>query len=131
MSTPCRKDTLYAQYIVFCDSLNFTNDSPAKTKISLLSQNVYHSKFLHELPDESLADLLPVAKKVANAIGAENYNILQNNGALAHQQVEHVHIHVIPKPNSQEGLGIGWPSKSTSKEDLAATAEKILQGFKD
>ncbi|CAG8727154.1 16027_t:CDS:2 [Acaulospora morrowiae] len=99
--------------------------------MKLLSIILDHSKFLHELPDESLADLLPVAKKVANAIGAENYNILQNNGALAHQQVEHVHIHVIPKPNSEEGLGVGWPAKSTSKEDLAATAEKILQGFKD
>jgi diadenosine tetraphosphate (Ap4A) HIT family hydrolase len=40
---------------------------------------------MHELPDESLADLLPVAKKVAIAVGAGAYNILQNNGRLAHQ----------------------------------------------
>jgi hypothetical protein len=32
----------------------------------------------------------PVAKKIASAIGAENYNILQNNGRLAHQVVDHV-----------------------------------------
>ncbi|KAJ3227380.1 Adenosine 5'-monophosphoramidase, partial [Chytriomyces hyalinus] len=37
----------------------------------------YHAQFTHQLPDESLAELLPVAKKVAIAIGAENYNILQ------------------------------------------------------
>jgi hypothetical protein len=32
---------------------------------------------LHELPDEYLADALPIAKKIAIAQGAENYNILQ------------------------------------------------------
>ena len=32
----------------------------------------------------------PVAKRIAKALGAENYNILQNNGRLAHQVVGHV-----------------------------------------
>ena len=32
----------------------------------------------------------PVAKKIATASGAENYNLLQNNGRLAHQVVDHV-----------------------------------------
>lgn len=31
-----------------------------------------------------------MAKKIAAALGAENYNILQNNGRLAHQEVDHV-----------------------------------------
>jgi diadenosine tetraphosphate (Ap4A) HIT family hydrolase len=41
---------------------------------------------MHQLPDEYLMDLMPVAKKVALALGAANYNILQNNGRLAHQE---------------------------------------------
>jgi diadenosine tetraphosphate (Ap4A) HIT family hydrolase len=36
-----------------------------------------HAEKLHELPDEYLADALPIAKKIAIAQGAENYNILQ------------------------------------------------------
>jgi len=32
---------------------------------------------MHELPDEYLADAMPIAKRIARAIGAENYNILQ------------------------------------------------------
>lgn len=36
-----------------------------------------HAEKLHELPDESLVDLLPIAKKIAIAVGSENYNILQ------------------------------------------------------
>lgn len=33
---------------------------------------------------------MPVAKKIARVVGGENYNILQNNGRLAHQEVDHV-----------------------------------------
>lgn len=39
-----------------------------------------HAVKFHELSDESLADILPVAKKVANALDIANYNLLQNNG---------------------------------------------------
>jgi hypothetical protein len=35
-------------------------------------------------------ELLPVAKKIAQAVGAKDYNILQNNGRIAHQEVDHV-----------------------------------------
>lgn len=38
---------------------------------------VDHAEKLHQLPDEYLADAMPVAKKIALAQGAENYNILQ------------------------------------------------------
>jgi diadenosine tetraphosphate (Ap4A) HIT family hydrolase len=31
-----------------------------------------------------------VAKQIAKASGAEDYNILQNNGRIAHQVVDHV-----------------------------------------
>jgi hypothetical protein len=36
-----------------------------------------HAEKLHDLPDEYLAVALPIAKKIAIAQGAENYNILQ------------------------------------------------------
>ena len=38
---------------------------------------VDHAVKMHELPDEYLADAMPIAKKIAIAQGAENYNILQ------------------------------------------------------
>lgn len=40
-----------------------------------------HAVKMHELPDEYLADALPIAKKIAVAQGAENYNILQVGAA--------------------------------------------------
>nr|POE93202.1 hit family protein 1 [Quercus suber] len=85
----------------------------------------FHGAKLADIPDEHLTELLPVAARIARASGAENYNILQNNGRLAHQEVDHVHFHVIPKPNEEEGLGIGWPMKSASKDRLQELLEEI------
>ncbi|KAL4258011.1 HIT-like superfamily protein, partial [Pleurotus pulmonarius] len=57
--------------------------------------------------------------------GSENYNILQNNGKLAHQEVGHVHVHVIPKPSKEEGLGIDWPAQQMAKEELQSLLEEL------
>ncbi|GJE92575.1 HIT family protein [Phanerochaete sordida] len=88
----------------------------------------YHGEKLHDVPDEYLAAALPAAKKIAVALGAENYNILQNNGRIAHQEVDHVHFHVIPKPRASddEGLVIGWPTQKVEKEELQKLHEDLL-----
>ncbi|KAH7393939.1 HIT-like domain-containing protein [Phaeosphaeria sp. MPI-PUGE-AT-0046c] len=86
----------------------------------------HHGAKLHDIPDDQLTELLTVTKKIAVAQGLENYNVLQNNGRLAHQEVDHVHFHLIPKPNEKEGLGIGWP---TQKADMGALG-KLLEEIK-
>ncbi len=80
---------------------------------------------IDELSDESAAAIgrvLPrLARAVMKATGATSYNILQNNGAAAHQAVMHVHFHIIPKLGSA-GLGIGW---NAGKLDAAAAGELV------
>lgn len=76
--------------------------------------------FVHELSDEQSAAIGRVLPRIARAVmaatGADNYNILQNNGALAHQAVFHVHFHIIPRtPN--HGLGVGWNAGKLSDAD--------------
>ncbi|CAF9920223.1 MAG: Adenosine 5'-monophosphoramidase [Heterodermia speciosa] len=87
----------------------------------------HHGALLTDIPDEALSEILrkPVAKKVAVASGAEQYNLLQNNGRLAHQIVDHVHFHVIPKPSPEEGLGISWPAKETDMDKLKTLFNEI------
>ena len=71
--------------------------------------------FVHELSDESAAAIgrvLPrLSRAVMKATGTQDYNILQNNGAAAHQAVMHVHFHIIPK-TTEGGLGVSWPASS-------------------
>ncbi|KAJ5679771.1 histidine triad nucleotide-binding protein 2 mitochondrial [Penicillium macrosclerotiorum] len=80
----------------------------------------FHGAKLTDIPDEDLLEILPVAKKIAIASGATDYNILQNNGRIAHQVVDH-----IPKPNEQEGMSIGWPTQETDMDKLKALFEEI------
>src|SRR6185295_9869380 len=67
---------------------------------------------LDQLSDESAAAIgrvLPrLCRAVMKATGCRDYNVLQNNGAAAHQVVQHVHFHIIPKMPDGSGLGIGW-----------------------
>ena len=54
-----------------------------------------HAEKMHQLPDNYLADALPVAKRIAVALGAENYNILQVRKAPFHSMFVTLTAHVI------------------------------------
>ena len=81
-----------------------------------------------QLSDDSAAALgraLPrICRAVIAATGTREYNVLENNGRGAHQLVQHVHFHIIPKPDRDKGLGIGWPAMRLDA-DAEALAEKI------
>jgi len=81
---------------------------------------------LDKLSEESAAAIGKVLPRIARALmtvtGAQNYNVLQNNGALAHQAVLHVHFHIIPKYDDGTGLGIGWKSGQLADGEALAAA---------
>ncbi|MBL0928412.1 MAG: HIT family protein [Phycisphaerales bacterium] len=84
---------------------------------------------LDRLSDDSAAALgrvLPrLCRAVVAATGATAYNVLQNNGPLAHQAVFHVHFHIIPKTHESAGLGIRWPAGRLDPADAAPLAQAI------
>ncbi|KAJ9094344.1 hypothetical protein QFC20_006912 [Naganishia adeliensis] len=87
----------------------------------------HHARTLTDLPDDQMVDILPFTKKLAQAAGGENWNLLQNNGRWAHQVVDHVHFHMIPKPveDKSAGLGIEWPSQNMKMDDVKAVYEEL------
>ncbi|MSQ47608.1 MAG: HIT family protein [Deltaproteobacteria bacterium] len=85
---------------------------------------------LDQLSEESAAALGRVLPRLGRAIlratGATAFNILQNNGAIAHQVVMHVHFHVIPKYADGAGLGLQWPARSLGADEGKALAIAIV-----
>jgi histidine triad (HIT) family protein len=82
---------------------------------------------LDQLSDDAAAAIGRVLPRIARAVlaatGARAFNLLQNNGAEAHQAVFHVHVHIIPRLDDGTGLGIGW--KATKLADGAELAAAI------
>jgi histidine triad (HIT) family protein len=85
---------------------------------------------LHELSADSAAAIGRVLPRLCRAVmaatGVDDYNVLQNNGAAAHQAVFHVHFHIIPRRGTR-GLEIGWPAGPLE----AATAERLQAAMRE
>ena len=86
---------------------------------------------LDQLSDDAAAALGRVLPRLCRALqaipGTKDYNVLQNNGRLAHQAVDHVHFHIIPKPNDAQGLGVKWPAGSLDHATAKTVAARVRQ----
>ncbi len=84
---------------------------------------------LDKLSDDAAAAIGRVLPRLCRAVmaatGATACNVLQNNGAAAHQAVFHVHFHIIPKHDDGSGLGIGWKAGKLDGEEGKALAARI------
>lgn len=89
-----------------------------------------HYQTLDEMPGDLAGACMAVAPRLAKAVcdvtGAKAYNVLQNNGELAHQVVGHVHFHIIPK-TAEAGLGIDWPA-GEMKDEVARDLRSKVAG---
>jgi histidine triad (HIT) family protein len=77
---------------------------------------------------EALGRVLPrISRAIMRATGAEEFNVIQNNGPNAFQSVFHVHFHIIPK--MEDGRGLSFPFKSTpiDHDEAAIMASKIRE----
>jgi histidine triad (HIT) family protein len=119
---PCHK--VYEDDRVFA----FLDINPLSTGHTLVVPKE-PAKTLDALSDESAAALGRALPRICRAViavtGVKEYNVLENNGAGAHQAVAHVHFHIIPKPSHGEGLGIGWPAWTLDQSAGAELAAKL------
>ena len=94
----------------------------------LLPKN--HFANLFELDDETAQKAILVAKKMAgkmkDALGADGFNLVQNNGEAAGQTVFHFHMHLIPRYEN-DNAGILWEPGETTPEDMAEV-KRLVDG---
>lgn len=92
-----------------------------------------HYRRLEDMPEELLSHVTPVLARLARAVlkvtGAEAYNLLQNNGRAAGQEVMHVHFHIIPRKPA-DGLGFRWNASKYADDRGRQIAEQLSAALK-
>jgi len=67
-----------------------------------------------------------IANAVIKSVGADAYNVLNNNGRDSGQLVEHLHFHIIPRKQG-DGIIRHAPQGQSTPDELSRLAEKIRQ----
>ena len=87
-----------------------------------------HAANLFELPEETAAAVMVVAKRLANTMRerlmCDGLNLIQNNGEAAGQTVNHFHLHLIPRYEG-DGQTIGWTPNEVTQEELEVIKQEI------
>lgn len=87
-----------------------------------------HAANLYDLPDETAAEAMKLAKRMAlqlkDRLCCDGLNLVQNNGETAGQTVSHFHIHLIPRYEG-DGQKINWVPSKPSQEELEAVRKEI------
>ena len=65
------------------------------------------------------------AGALAAALRPEGYNILVNNGAAAGQDIDHVHVHVVPRSAGDGYYAFGGNHATLSDAEVAALADDL------
>jgi len=119
--TPSQRVYEDDQYIAFLDI------NPINPGHTLVIPREHYEK-VEDTPEDVLAGMIKIVKKIASAmVKAMNvpaYNIGINNGSVAGQAVAHVHIHIIPR---HEGDGLrAWHGRERYPAGkMGETAKKI------
>jgi histidine triad (HIT) family protein len=89
----------------------------------------FHCATLRELPDEKVAPLFQAVKDVASLLvermGAQGLTVGINEGKVAGQAVEHVHVHLMPRFEGDGGGSVHGVVDNPPKEPLKEIAEKL------
>lgn len=94
----------------------------------ILPKNHYAN--LYELPEETAADAMRLAKKMmitmTDKLKCDGFNVVQNNGEVAGQTVFHFHMHLIPRYKN-DGEILKYIAGEPSQEELAKIKKTITQ----
>ena len=67
------------------------------------------------------AQIAPVMKET---FGFENMNVIQNNGPIAGQTVNHFHLHLIPRYEN-DGVNVSWKQLDLTDGEIEEVRAKL------
>lgn len=112
------------------ENFNVILDMSSATKGHALILPKDHYKNLYELPEDTAGEVMKLAKKMAvkmtERLGADGFNLVQNNNEIAGQTVFHFHMHLIPRYEN-DGQKIAWTPGSPTAEELAEIKEVLTR----
>lgn len=104
------------------DDFNVILDVGPATRGHALILPKEHYANIYEIPEETAGKVMILAKRLAtkmtDRLGADGFNLVQNNNECAGQTVFHFHFHLIPRYEN-DGQNLLWNPTSPSEEELA------------
>ena len=92
-----------------------------------------HAAQIFDLNERECQGLMPLAKKIAAALRevleCPGINLLQNNGAAAGQEINHFHLHLIPR-QSMDAMTVQYKRQDPSADDFEKITEKLKKAIK-
>ncbi len=108
--------------------LAFLDINPASPGHILLIPKVHHA-ILPQIPDDEVAHLFRVSKKISNtllkSLLVKGTNIFVANGAVAGQKAPHFMIHVIPRSDN-DGVNLSIPENEMSEDEIAGAGKRLI-----
>ncbi|MBQ7679480.1 MAG: HIT family protein [Butyrivibrio sp.] len=110
------------------EKFNVILDAGPATKGHCLILPKDHAQDLYDLPEETAAEAMKLAKRLAGRLrerlNCDGLNVVQNNGATAGQTVLHYHLHLIPRYEN-DGQHILWQPTKPAPEELTALCKQL------
>ena len=110
-------------------TLGILDINPVNRGHSLIISREHYSNIV-EVPDEVLCEAIKAAKLIAvrlkRNLQAEGINLFQTNGRAAGQEIEHFHLHVIPR-FSGDGTKFRFNIRKYASEDEKNAIRELLE----
>lgn len=111
------------------DNIAFLDINPASPGHVLVVPKKHFAN-MHDIDDANMQKLSVAVKKVndivKNNLNAEATNIFVNNGRLAGQIVDHVHVHIIPRYKG-DGIELHFPRYKTDENYFNEMQQKLTE----
>ena len=122
------------------DSFTLYEDSDVRAFLDVNPLTIGHTVVIPKTHVIDIIDLSPelvgplfsgvkaVTEMLAGALGAENFTIGINHGKmLGHPDIDHMHVHVIPRFEGDGGGDMHSIVKQPPEEDLSVIDKKIME----